>query len=77
MPEHVYSTGPIFSNFILALSTGGFTSEVEREIRASMKHIETMNLHRLISLWQQHYEDFSESGKALLPLVKLYFLAPT
>jgi restriction system protein len=60
----------------LIVSSGGFTSEVEREIRASIKHIETMDLDRLISLWQQHYENISESGKTLLPLVKLYFLAP-
>jgi restriction system protein len=61
----------------LIVSSGGFTSEVEREIRASIKHIETMDLDRLISLWQQHYENINETGKALLPLVKLYFLAPT
>lgn len=60
----------------LIVSSGGFTSEVEREIRASVKHIETMDLDRLIGLWQQHYENISESGKDLLPLVKLYFLRP-
>jgi restriction system protein len=60
----------------LIVSSGGFTSEVEREIRASVKHIETMDLDRLISLWQQHYENINESGKELLPLVKLYFLRP-
>ncbi|HQB07999.1 MAG TPA: Mrr restriction system protein [Rectinema sp.] len=60
----------------LIVSSGGFTSEVEREIRASIKHIETMDLDRLISLWQQHYGNVSEAGKSLLPLVKLYFLAP-
>jgi len=36
-----------------------------------------MDLDRLISLWQQHYESINEAGKSLLPLVKLYFLAPT
>jgi len=61
----------------LIVSSGGFTSEVEREVRASVKHIETMDLDRLISLWQQHYESINEAGKSLLPLVKLYFLAPT
>jgi len=60
----------------LIVSSGGFTSEVEREIRASVKHIETMDLDRLISLWQQHYENINESGKELLPIVKLYFLRP-
>jgi restriction system protein len=61
----------------LIVSSGGFTSEVEREIRASSKHIETMDLDRLILLWQQYYDNVRESGKALLPLVKLYFLAPS
>ncbi len=36
-----------------------------------------MDADPLIGLWQQHYEKISEAGKALLPLVKLYFLAPT
>jgi restriction system protein len=60
----------------LIVSSGGFTSEVERELRSSPKHIETMNLGRLISLWQQYYDSVSETGKLLLPLVKLYMLAP-
>jgi len=60
----------------LIVSSGGFTSEVEREIRASSKHIETMDLDRLISLWQQYYDHIPESGKLLMPFVKLYFLAP-
>ncbi len=60
----------------LIVSSSGFTSEVEREIRASSKHIEVMDLDRLIQLWQQHYEAVREPGKALLPLVKLHFLAP-
>jgi restriction system protein len=61
----------------LIVSSGGFTSEVEREIRASSKHIETMDMDRLIGLWQDHYDNIRESGRLLLPLVKLYFLAPT
>jgi len=32
----------------LIVSSGGFTSEVERELRSSPKHIETMDLGRLI-----------------------------
>jgi len=61
----------------LIVSSAGFTAEVEREIRASTKHIETMDLDRLIELWQQHYDKLREAGKALLPLVQLFFLAPT
>lgn len=60
----------------LIVSSGGFTSEVEREIRASPKHIETMDLDRFIDLWERHYDSIRETGKTLLRLVKLYFLAP-
>jgi len=35
-----------------------------------------MDLDRLVSLWQEHYERISEAGKTLLPLVKVHFLAP-
>jgi hypothetical protein len=35
-----------------------------------------MDLDRLIRLWEQYYDNIHESGKALLPLAKLYFLAP-
>jgi restriction system protein len=54
----------------LFVSRTGFTADAEREIRSSTKHIETMDLDRLVSLWQQHYEKLSETGKSLLLLVK-------
>ena len=38
----------------LIVSSGGFTSEAVRELRSSGKHIETMDLNRLVSLWQQN-----------------------
>ncbi len=60
----------------LIISSGGFSSDAERELRSSSKHIETMDLDRLVSLWQEHYEWISEAGKTLLPLVKVHFLAP-
>jgi len=61
----------------LIVSSGGFSSEVEREIRASTRHIETMDLDRLISLWQEHYNHLGEKGKSLLPLTRVFFLSPT
>ena len=61
----------------LIVSSSGFTSDAEKEVRSSTRHIETMDLERLITLWEQHYDKVREQGKALLPLVKLYFLAPT
>ena len=61
----------------LLVSSGGFSSDAIREIRSSHRHIEAMDLDRLIKLWQENYETVREPGKKLLPLVKLYFLAPT
>ncbi len=61
----------------LVVSSGGFTNEAEREIRSSTKHIEVMDLNRLVKLWQENYDKVRESGKKLLPLVRVYFLAPT
>jgi len=58
------------------VASGGFTSEAEREIRSSSRHIETMDLERVISLWQEHSDKLSQAGKALLPLVRVFFLAP-
>jgi restriction system protein len=60
----------------LFVSSGGFTNDVAKEIRASVKHIETMDGDRLIALWQQHYIKVREPAKSLLPLVQVAFLAP-
>ncbi len=60
----------------LFVSSGGFTPDAIREIRSAPKHIEQMDLDRLIRLWERHYSDVQEQGKALLPLTRLYFLAP-
>ena len=61
----------------LFVSSSGFTTDAEREVRGASRHIDTMDLDRLISLWEENYEKIHEGGKALLPLVKLHFLAPT
>ena len=61
----------------LLVSSEGFTSEALREARASSKHVETMDLNRFITLWQQNYDKLRESGKKRLPLVSVFFLAPT
>ncbi|EGJ51742.1 restriction endonuclease [Desulfocurvibacter africanus] len=59
------------------VSSGGYTPDAAREMRAGIKHIEFIDLDKLIQLWCKYYDKVSEPGKALLPLVKLYFLAPT
>ena len=60
----------------LAVSSGGFTSDAVCELRGASKHIELMDLGELLDLWEEHYEKVGEAGKALLPLAKIYFLAP-
>jgi predicted Mrr-cat superfamily restriction endonuclease len=64
------------SDIGLIVSSGGFTASAKGEVRISDKHIEMIDSSRLIDLWEQHYDKIRESGKALLPLVKLSFLAP-
>lgn len=61
----------------LYVSTGGFTAEAEREMRGANKHVEAIDGERLVELWKEHYAKVSEQGKALLPLVPVYFVAPT
>jgi restriction system protein len=60
----------------LIVSSGGFTSDAQREMQLATRHIEFMDLDRFIDLWQQYYDKISDKGRKLLPLVKLYFLAP-
>jgi len=61
----------------LIVSSGGFTSEAMREARSSSKHVDMIDLERLVTLWQQHYDRLSEEGRAMLPLTPVFFLAPS
>jgi hypothetical protein len=45
-------------------------------MRSAAKHIELMDLERLIELWKKHYDQIPEEGRALLPLVRVFVLAP-
>ena len=59
------------------VSTGGFTSEAEREVRDQERwRITLLDLGQLFDLWVEHYEAIDESKKILLPLKPVYFLAP-
>lgn len=58
------------------VSSGGFTKDAIEEARKMAKHIDTMDLSRLIGFWQKYYDSVRESKKSLLPLTRLYFLAP-
>jgi len=60
----------------LFVSSGGFTSEAIREARQTAKHIDLMDLPRLIGLWQEHYPKLREQGRNMLRLTPVYFLTP-
>jgi restriction system protein len=59
------------------ISSGGFTSTAKSVARNSRIHIELIDLERFIELWQQFYQKLSDEDKILLPLLPVYFLAPS
>ncbi len=59
------------------VSSGGFTSETKTEARRSSVHVELIDLDRFIALWQEFYPKLADEDKTLLPLMPIYFYAPT
>lgn len=59
------------------VSTGGFTPDAKSTARGSHVHVELMDLERFIDLWRQFYEKLSDEDKATLPLIPVYFMAPS
>jgi len=62
-------------NVGIFVSTGGFTPDARAAARGSHVHIELIDLHRFIELWQEFYQKLSDADKSLLPLRPVYFLA--
>lgn len=61
----------------LFVTTGGFTSEAEREARSQeSRRLTLIDLDRLLELWIEHYEAIPDVDRALLPLRPVYFLDP-
>jgi restriction system protein len=60
----------------LMVSTAGFTADAMTEVRHAQMHIETVDLDKLIELWESYYERLAEEDKALLPLRRIAFVAP-
>jgi restriction system protein len=58
-------------------SSGGFTSEARSSVRNSHVHVELIDMERFIDLWGQFYDKLPDEDKRLLPLKRLYFIAPT
>jgi restriction system protein len=59
------------------VSTGGFTKDAEGEARQKeKKRLMLVDLERLFDLWVEYYDEIPENYQRLLPLRKVYFLAP-
>jgi restriction system protein len=58
-------------------STGGFTPDARATARGSHVHVELIDLERFINLWQEFYEKLTDEDKAMLPLLPIYFIAPS
>ena len=61
-------------NVGIFVSTGGFSPDARTAARSSHVHVELIDLHRLIGLWQEFYPKLSDADKSLLPLQPVYFL---
>lgn len=61
----------------LFISTGGFTSEAEREVRSQEnRRITLIDMESLFNLWVEHYAAIDDADKTRLALRPVYFLAP-
>jgi restriction system protein len=61
----------------LFVSSGGFTTDCKNTARGSHVHVELIDIDQLITLWQEFYPKLSEKDKNILPLVAIYFYAPS
>jgi restriction system protein len=59
------------------VSSGGFTPDAKTTARGSHVHVELIDLDRLISLWQEFYGKLTDEDKSLLPLMPIFFYAPS
>jgi restriction system protein len=61
----------------LFVSTGGFSPDAKGVARGASIHVELIDLDRFIELWQEFYHKLSDEDKNRLPLLPIYFLAPS
>jgi restriction system protein len=58
------------------ISSGGFTSEAEREARAQeRRRVTLIDLDRLVALWVEHFDKLDDIDRQRLPLKPVYFLS--
>lgn len=61
----------------LYVSTGGFTKEARYEAERSKIPVTLLDLDEFVVYIVAHYESFDIEGRALLPLVRVYWPAPS
>ncbi|MEK6641656.1 MAG: restriction endonuclease [Nitrospirota bacterium] len=59
------------------VSSGGFTPDAKTTARGSHVHVELIDLDRFIALWREFYPKLTDEDKSVLPLVPIYFYAPS
>jgi len=59
------------------ISTGGFTPDARSTAQGSHVHVELIDLTRFLDLWQEFYHKLTDEDKSRLPLLPVYFLAPS
>ena len=59
------------------VSTGGFTPDAKTTARGSHVHVELIDIDRFITLWQEFYLKLTDEDKSKLPLIPIYFYAPS
>lgn len=59
----------------LFVSTGGFTQEAKYEAERSSIPVTLVDIDDLATLVVEHYESFDATGRALLPLIRVYWPA--
>ena len=59
------------------MSTGGFTKEARYEAERSKVPVTLLDLDAAVSTIVTHYDAFDSDGRALLPLVRVYWPAAT
>ena len=61
----------------LFVATNGFTSDAKAAARNSHVHVELIDLQRMVSLWQEFYPKLTDEDKNQMPLLPIFFLAPS
>jgi len=59
------------------VSSSGFTPDAKTTARSSHVHVELIDLDRFITLWQEFYSKLTDEDKSLLPLIPIFFYAPS